>query len=164
MDQPLSGHQGWTTSVAFSPDGTQLASGDGDGVVILWDVTTGQQQAVLPTGHSGPVWFLHFAGPVAAPRLLTGNGDGTLIQWDLQTLEPLSAPLHSLFEVESMALSPDETTLAMGAFDNTGLVHLWRIDTTPWPVRACRIANRDLSQEEWQKYLGDKPYQATCSE
>jgi WD40 repeat protein len=39
----LVGHTQLVDSVAFSPDGTILASGSGDGTVLLWDV-----EAVLP--------------------------------------------------------------------------------------------------------------------
>ncbi|MFI7536684.1 WD40 repeat domain-containing protein [Streptosporangium sp. NPDC049376] len=37
----LTGHTGWVNSVAFSPDGTRLASGD-DGTVRIWDVALPQ--------------------------------------------------------------------------------------------------------------------------
>jgi hypothetical protein len=33
-----------------------------------------------------------------------------------------------------------------------------------WQARACRRANRNLTQEEWQYYFGEQPYQETCSE
>jgi hypothetical protein len=31
-----------------------------------------------------------------------------------------------------------------------------------WKARACRAAGRNLTLEEWQRYLGDRPYELTC--
>jgi WD40 repeat protein len=51
----LPGHRAGVLSVAFSPDGTTLASSDGgDGTVRLWEVATGRQLREL-TGHHGRV-------------------------------------------------------------------------------------------------------------
>ena len=38
----LKGHDAWAHSIAFSPDGKTLASGDTEGTVRLWDVSTGK--------------------------------------------------------------------------------------------------------------------------
>ena len=35
----LEGHTEFVNSVAFSPDGSKLASGSSDGTVVLWDVS-----------------------------------------------------------------------------------------------------------------------------
>ena len=34
----LKGHADWVNSVSFAPDGAALASGAGDGTILLWDV------------------------------------------------------------------------------------------------------------------------------
>lgn len=31
-----------------------------------------------------------------------------------------------------------------------------------WKRAACRIANRNLTQQEWRQYFGDLPYHKTC--
>lgn len=45
------------TSLAFSPDGRILYSGDEDGIISAWDMDQAKRLHVL-SGHSGPVWSL----------------------------------------------------------------------------------------------------------
>jgi hypothetical protein len=43
-------HDGWVLTVAFSPDGTWLATGSSDGIARIWDTASGHQLARLPHG------------------------------------------------------------------------------------------------------------------
>ena len=54
------GHTKWVRSVAFSPDGTRLASASLDQTVKLWDVATGRELRTLH-GHAGPVVSVAFS-------------------------------------------------------------------------------------------------------
>ena len=47
----LKGHNGQVTGVAFSPDGSRLASADG-GTVKVWDATTSQEARAIPAGQT----------------------------------------------------------------------------------------------------------------
>ena len=61
-------------SVAFSPDGTTLASGS-HGDVNLWDVATGENIATLE-GHTE--WVYSVAFSTDGTTLASGSQDGTV--------------------------------------------------------------------------------------
>jgi WD40 repeat protein len=67
-------------SIAFSPDGTLVATGSLDGAVRLWDVASATTIAAF-TGHAGPVNEVVFS-----PRgdiLATAGDDATIRLWTL---------------------------------------------------------------------------------
>ncbi|KHN00752.1 Notchless protein like [Glycine soja] len=86
----ISGHAEAVLSVAFSPDGRQLASGSGDTAVRFWDLTT-QTPLYTCTGHKN--WVLSIAWSPDGKYLVSGSKTGELICWDPQTGKSLGNPL-----------------------------------------------------------------------
>lgn len=160
LGDPLTGHTDWVNTVAFAPDGKILASGSADSTIILWDVATRQPLGPPLTGHTNRVWSVAFSPD--GKILASGSADNAIILWDVETRQPVGPPLTGHVNlVRGLAFSPNGQTLASASADNS--VILWNLELEAWPVRACRIANRNLTRKEWEQFIGaEHEYHLTC--
>jgi WD40 repeat protein len=116
----LVGHAYGIISVAFSPDGTTLASGGFDRCVKLWGIAAGREWATLG-GHEG--WVAAVAFSPDGSVLATGSHDQTIKLWDAELGRELATLRGHSGNVYTVAFSPDGATIASGSLDGT--VRLW---------------------------------------
>jgi len=153
------------TYPALSPDKKLLAwTSKRSKFIDLWEVA--QRKLLEPPlkGIKGDPYGVHFSPD--SKTLASLEGEGELIFWDLATRQPWTLPLED--NIWALTWSGDGKLLAAAGKQGKnsdpklGIIKLYNLDIPSWPGKACRIANRNLTREEWRQYLGDLPYQPIC--
>jgi DNA-binding SARP family transcriptional activator/WD40 repeat protein len=151
------------SQVAISPDNQTIAvavAGATDTGVRFLDARTGKERGLLPVPDVSGITYLRGGRMIAASG---GTSASTIQLYDTATLTPIGAPLSTpgttWFFLDG---SPDGNRIAAGT--SNGFAVLWDVNVDDWEQTACRIAGRNLSHNEWNQYLPDQPYHATCPE
>jgi WD40 repeat protein len=129
--ETLGGHAAEITSLAFSPQGDRVASGDDEGGLRLWRQPNGPAGSgkgwVVErqlAGHNGSITGIRFTPD--GRRLVTASGDRTCNQWDVATGQELAqGKLQHDEWISSLDVSTDGT-LAITTCDD-GVARLWRL-------------------------------------
>lgn len=123
VTQLLPGHKDYVRAVAFSADGTMLASGSYDSTLILWNVAGGLQVHAALEGHEGAVYRIAFSPD--GKILASASDDGAVRLWNVATGDPIGTLPHE-HSVYSVAFRKDGKMLASGGEE--GIVKLWNIE------------------------------------
>jgi len=107
-------------ALAYSPDGSTLASAGDDAVVLLRDVLSGRVVGRLE-GHQDAVSCLAFSPD--GKTLATGSYDRTVKLWDLASLRERATLTGHTNWVFSVAFAPDGRSLASAGHDK--MVRVW---------------------------------------
>ncbi len=129
---------------AFSPDGTELASGDNsDGTVRLWDVDTRKQIGTTINTNAGGVDGLAFSPD--GQTLATSDADGTIRLWDVATDPRILRNPHGTALVARAVFERDGTVLVTA--DADGVIRVWDT-TTGNQTSADPAIDTDLASED----------------
>ncbi|UYN96342.1 MAG: PD40 domain-containing protein [Enhydrobacter sp.] len=149
----VEGHREGITGLAFSPDGSKLASRSSDGLIILRDSSSGRVLASIRGHDKAPndsdendgemrVEISSLSFSPDGKRLLTSADDRTARLWDAATGAPLAVLKHSA-PVTGASFSPDGgivvTVQHHYGYDEP--VQLWHADS-------ARLL-RGLRHEKW---------------
>jgi DNA-binding SARP family transcriptional activator/WD40 repeat protein len=147
------------TALAFAANGT-LATGTAAGTVDLWNPATGQALAPALIAASAPITSLAFE-PGGRRFVTAGYQDGSVKLWFMSTLQQ-----------EGPSLRTDTGTAATVAFaahghgvlavQDTGLAVAWPTSLSDWERRACQVAGRNFTREEWVRLVAQPRYAPVC--
>lgn len=116
----LTGNEALITSVAFSTNGSWVASGSTDGAVRVFDAATGEQPIQF-RGHESPVYAV--ACSPGGQHLASAAADMSVRIWNMRTGDELALLEGHEGVVTSLAYGADGRTLVSGSSD--GSLRLW---------------------------------------
>ena len=114
-------------SVAWSPDGTRLASGgggSGSGEISIWDIQSGKR--LLSWNEPNAIVDALTWNPTGEV-LISGSSDGNLRWWDIQHEKCLVLRQGHQGAVQSLRASPDGRRLASCGDDS--IIQVWNLQS-----------------------------------
>ena len=120
----MRGHTAEVFSVAWSPDGRRLASGDADGQVRLWDRATGRTIRML-AGHREEVAVVAWSPD--GSRLASAGSDRVIRVWDPESGQLIAQLRGHADVVRSVTWSPHGDRLASCALNKDSRIRVWDV-------------------------------------
>lgn len=154
---------GFPATMAFSPDGTELAVFYGNesqwGVIDVAALREGRLEYRTPMRQfpRNHVWEMTYS--TDGSKIIT-TGNGVVDLWDSQTLDQLGSLTAGSRDDVATARPMGGQSFVIA--QPRGKVLTW--DSSPQHVIdiACRLAGRNLTQGEWNLYLQHRTYEPAC--
>ena len=133
----------WVKCLAYSPDGTTIASGSGWETVHLWDIATRNLKATIE-GETDSIYSIAYSPD--GKTLATASGYDTVHLWDIASHQLKRTLVGHENDVHAIAYSPDGDTLVSVSLDGTMLLWDTSTSTTTLSLIPTPAQHHDIGQ------------------
>jgi WD40 repeat protein len=156
------------TGSAMTSDGRWAAAenrSDGGGSAIaqlgfhISEIATAKRVVSTGVGNNKEITAMTFSPD--GTHLATASLDETARIWDT-SVGAEAARFAGAGTVNAVAFSADGRILAVGTETGSAAVYLWK--PADLVAQACTRLTRNLNKPEWQQFLGEVEYRATCND
>ncbi|PTB97123.1 hypothetical protein C9994_04185 [Marivirga lumbricoides] len=120
----FAGHSKSVISFSLSPDEKQIASGGGEGNVIIWEKRSGTALKILK-GHSSPVFDVRWSPDQS--KIVSTSWDGQVLVWDVETGKAISGIYWKNASAYSATFTKDGLYLIVARLDQK--LELYEVET-----------------------------------
>jgi DNA-binding SARP family transcriptional activator/WD40 repeat protein/tRNA A37 threonylcarbamoyladenosine biosynthesis protein TsaE len=153
------------TSVTWTEDQETLVVGTFTGWVHFLDAQT--FEPVAPPRQEIDGWVLQTEISPDGRWLATMGTDGDVLLWDTETWAPLGNAVMEDGSWGVLRFAADSSSLTAWfeqlEQDRKGVARTISLDPADWVDRACRLAGRQLTEEEWAVIHPGQEWRATCA-
>lgn len=158
---------------ALAVGAQHVAVATADGSVLLWELAAGAD-----VSRARPLATEEHSEALAISRdgrwLASANSDGRVVTWDLLASDPKLTRVEighhqhnargvSFLGDQRLATTGGDLVFFTGDRDGSAArgVRIWRLGASQLAADLQAAAGRNLTREEWTKYLPHRPYQLT---
>jgi WD40 repeat protein len=117
-------HIAWVRDVVIPAPGRRFVSAGNDGVLLVWDIDSGQVVDRL-IGNAGVIMCL--AASPDGSRVLAGGYKKVICLWDLEKSQMIRRIPHDSATPACLAISPDGRLALSGGTD--GVIAVWEVES-----------------------------------
>ena len=151
-------HRGLVHQAVWQPNGNLIATVSDDGRVIVWGL-----DPTLPihtfNAHQSRVNQVDWHSD--GRYIVTASDDLTAIVWDVERGQQVATLRGHMGFVNQALWDPTGKQIITISEDGTARIHY--VTAKDILQAACQRTVRNLSEREWDSYMGDNAYQQTCS-
>lgn len=147
------------TAIAITPRGRDIVVGNEKGEIKIVSADNGVVRKIL-VGRYARIEKIVFSNTGRFMAVL--DKKNAIRVFNLADLNKWPQVIGEKNSVGSLTFSPDDTQLFCSINEKEPSIHVWSLRSENIARELCVFLKRNMTKDEWDSYVGDIMYEATC--